>query len=409
MTMGRLARRILCIVACAAGVGGCAFQGVNSLPLPGAVGRGPHASVYHIEIANIGTLESNSPVMMADIVVGSVGRMRVKGDHADIEVSVKPDAVVPANAVATVGQTSLLGSMHVELNPPLGQRPQGRLEPGTTVPLDRSSSYPSTEQTLSALSVVLNSGGLGQIGDIIHNFSTALSGHENDVRELLTQLDEFVGVLDSQRERIVASIEALNRLAGTFASQREVISQALRKIPPALDVLIRERPRLTAALDKLRVFSNTATRLVNDTQADLVKDLQNLEPTIRALNDVGPDLPILLGYIPTFPFTQNFVDRAIRGDYFNVFAVIDLTIPRLKRTLLAGTRWGDADAPLVPAPGDPFYLGYTRDPMGVGLAPPPVPGPPAGAAPSAPPGPAAAALTAQDTSPIAPVDQPGGR
>lgn len=391
----------LCIVACAFAVGGCSFQGVNSLPLPGAVGRGPHASIYHIEIANIGTLESNSPVMMADVIVGSVGKMRVKHDHADVEVSVKPDVVVPGNAVAAVGQTSLLGSMHVELSLPLGQPPRGRLQPGATIPLDRSSSYPSTEQTLSALSAVLNSGGLGQIGDIVHNFSAALSGHETDVRQLLTRLDEFVGVLDQQRDRIIASIDSLNRLAGTFASQREVITQALRKIPPALDVLIRERPRITAALDKLRVFSNTATQLVNETQADLVKNLQNLEPTIQALADVGPDLSTVLGYVPTFPFTQNFIDRAVRGDYFNVFAVIDMTIPRLKRTLLAGTRWGDPDAPLVPAPGDPWFSNYTYDPLGFGvtnppLAPPPSPGAPA----SAPP------VMAPDMSVIAPVDQP---
>lgn len=389
----------LCFVACFA-VGGCAFQGVNSLPLPGAVGRGPHASVYHVEIANIGTLESNSPVMMADVIVGSVGKMRVKGDHADVEVSVKPDVVVPGNAVAAVGQTSLLGSMHVELNPPLGQPARGRLQPGSTIPLDRSSSYPSTEQTLSALSVVLNSGGLGQIGDIVHNFSAGLSGHENDIRQLLTRLDEFVGVLDQQRDRIMVSIDSLNRLAGTFASQREVITQALRKIPPALDVLIRERPRIVAALDKLRVFSNTATRLVNDTQADLVKNLQNLEPTIQALAEVGPDLSTVLGYVPTFPFTQNFIDRAVRGDYFNVFAVIDMTIPRLKRTLLAGTRWGDPDAPLVPAPGDPWYGNYTYDPLGFAVAPPVAPGgPPSGAPP--PP-----AVAAADLSAIAPVDQP---
>ncbi|MDM3973873.1 MCE family protein [Mycobacterium marseillense] len=389
----------LCLVACFA-VGGCAFQGVNSLPLPGTVGRGPHANVYHVEIANIGTLESNSPVMMADVIVGSVGKMRVKGDHADVEVSVKPDVVVPGNAVAAVGQTSLLGSMHVELNPPLGQPARGRLQSGATIPLDRSSSYPSTEQTLSALSVVLNSGGLGQIGDIVHNFSAGLSGHENDIRQLLTRLDEFVGVLDQQRDRIMASIDSLNRLAGTFASQREVITQALRKIPPALDVLIRERPRIVAALDKLRIFSNTATRLVNDTQADLVKNLQNLEPTIQALAEVGPDLSTVLGYVPTFPFTQNFIDRAVRGDYFNVFAVIDMTIPRLKRTLLAGTRWGDPDAPLVPAPGDPWYGNYTYDPLGFAVAPPVAPGgPPSGA----PPPPVAAA---PDLSAIAPVDQP---
>lgn len=394
----------LCIVACF-GVGGCAFQGVNSLPLPGAVGRGSDAHVYHIEIANVGTLESNSPVMMADVIVGSVGKMRVKGDHADVEVSVKPDVVVPANAVAAVGQTSLLGSMHVELNPPLGQPGRGRLQPGATIPLDRSSSYPSTEQTLSALSVVLNSGGLGQIGDIVHNFSAALSGHEIDVRQLLTRLDEFVGVLDQQRDKIIASIDSLNRLAGTFAAQREVIAQALHKIPPALDVLIRERPRITAALDKLRVFSNTTTSLINETQADLVKNLQNLEPTIQALADVGPDLSTVLGYLPTFPFTQNFIDRAVRGDYFNVFAVIDMTIPRLKRTLLAGTRWGDPDAPLVPAPGDPWYGNYTYDPLRFGVTnPPPLAAPPGGPSPAAPP--SAAAVVAPGMSAIAPVDQP---
>ena len=119
-----------------------------------------------------------------------------------------------------------------------------------------------------------------------------------------------MGTLDQQRDNIVASIQALNRLAATFAGQRDVITQALRKIPPALDVLIKERPRLTAALDKLRVFSDTATRLVNDSQADLVKNLQNLEPTISALADVGPELDTAIAAALVFPFTQNFVDRA---------------------------------------------------------------------------------------------------
>jgi hypothetical protein len=58
----RLVRRTLRIISCAVFIGGCSFQGVNSLPLPGAMGRGPHASIYHVELANVGRLESNSPV-----------------------------------------------------------------------------------------------------------------------------------------------------------------------------------------------------------------------------------------------------------------------------------------------------------------------------------------------------------
>jgi phospholipid/cholesterol/gamma-HCH transport system substrate-binding protein len=401
-------RRVLAIVSCVMlAVTGCAFHGLNSLPLPGAVGRGPGANIYHVEVTNVGTMESNSPVMIDDVVVGSVGTMRVQGWHADVEISVKRDVIVPANAVASVGQTSLLGSMHLELNPPLGQPPSGRLQPGATIPLSRSSVYPSTEQTLSSLGAVVNGGGLGQIGEIIHNFSAALSGREGAVRDLLTRLDTFVGTLDQQRDNIVASIQALNRLSATFADQHEVLTQALRKIPPALDVLIKERPRLTTALDKLRVFSNTATGLINDAQADLVKNLKNLEPTIRALADVGPELGTAIAAGFVFPFTQNFVDRAVRGDYFNLHVDLDLSIPRLKRGLLLGTHWGQLDEPLVPAPGDPYYLNYTLDPLHTSVRPPwvdpnrlPLPGPP-------PAAPAPAGLGQTPPPPPAPTEGGG--
>jgi phospholipid/cholesterol/gamma-HCH transport system substrate-binding protein len=405
--IARLAARRVFVVGCCVVLTatGCAFHGLNSLPLPGAVGRGPGATIYHVELPNVGTMESNSPVMIDDVVVGSVGAMRVAprraGEpwHADVEISVKRDVVVPANVVATVGQTSLLGSMHVELNTPLGQQGSGRLQPGATIPLSRSSAYPSTEQTLSSLGAVVNGGGLGQIGEIIHNFSAALSGHEGAFRDLITRLDTFVGTLDQQRDNIVDSIQALNRLSATFAGQRDVLTEALRKIPPALDVLIKERPRLTAALDHLRVFSNTATRLVNDAQADLVKNLENLEPTIRALADVGPELGTAVAASFVFPFTQNFVDRAVRGDYFNLHVDLDITIPRLKRTLFLGTHWGQLDMPVPPEPGDPYRLNYTLDPLHNPLRPPwvdpnalPLPGPPPGAVPLPGPPPAAAPL-----------------
>ena len=377
MTCWVAVRRVVVIGSAAAiAASGCAFQGLNSLPLPGAVGRGPGAAIYHAEVANVGTLESNSPVMINDVVVGSVGKMTVQGWHADVQISVKPEVVVPANAVATVGQTSLLGSMHLELNPPVGQPASGRLAAGSTIPLNKSSTYPSTEQTLSSLSAVVNGGGLGQIGDIIHNFNAALSGHEGQVRDLLTRLDDFVGLLDEQHDNIIASIQQLDRVASTFASQRDVLTQALQRIPPALDVLVKERPKITDALEKLGTFSDTATRLVNDTQADLLRNLQNLDPILGALADVGPDLDVALAYAPVYPFGQNLIDRGARGDYMNLFAVLDLTVPRLKRTLFLGTRWGQPDAPLVPAPGDPWYLNYSYDPLSVGVMPPPTSGVP---------------------------------
>lgn len=411
MIRGKPVRLAIAVGSCVAlTASGCAFQGVNSLPLPGAVGRGADSSVYHVEIANVATLEPNSPVMMNDVVVGSVRTLSVRDWHADVEFSVQPGVVVPANVVASVGQTSLLGSMHLALNPPAGQAPNGKLPPGATIALNNSSTYPTTEQTLSSLAAVVNGGGLGQMGDIIHNFSAAINGRETDFRDLLTRLDTFVGALDAQRDNIVASIEGLNRLASTFAGQRDVITRALEKIPPALDVLIKERPRFTTALQKLGTFSATANQFVNESQADLVRNLKNLEPALKALANVGPDLTSVLEYAPHFPFTQGFMDRVIRGDYYNLFAYFDLTIPHLKRSLMMGTRWEDGNAQNVPVPGDPGYLNYTYDPLKTGVNPPPPDAFPL--APDAAPAPGLPAPTYSGpvlpVVPPAPLTMPGG-
>jgi phospholipid/cholesterol/gamma-HCH transport system substrate-binding protein len=376
MMSGRSLRLLVaggsCVVLTATG---CAFQGVNSLPLPGAVGRGSDASVYHVQIANIATLESNSPVLMNDVVIGSVGKMRVQDWHADVDISVKPDVVIPANAVASIGQTSLLGSMHLALNPPPGQPPAGKLPPGSTIGLNDSSTYPTTEQTLSSLSVVVNAGGLGQVGDIVHTFNQALSGREQDWRELFTQLDQFIGTLDQQRQSLVATIQALNRIATTFAGKRDSINQALQRIPRALAVLDRTRPQLTTALTKLGKFSDTANRLVNDSQTDLVSNLTNLAPTIKALADAGPDLDQSLAYATVFPYGQDLIDRAVRGDFLNLFVTIDISAPRLRRSLFLGSRFGQEGRDLVPMPGEPFFQRYTYDPLGRPLAPLPGGGP----------------------------------
>jgi virulence factor Mce-like protein len=321
--------------------------------------------------------------MVDDVVVGSVAKMTVDNWHADVEISLEPEVVVPANVVARVGQTSLLGSMHIALDPPLGQAPRGRLQPGATIATAQSTTFPSTERTLATLSTVVNAGGLGQIGDIIGSFSSALNGREGEARDLLIRLNSFTGIFDAQRGDVVASIEALNRLAGTLNGQRDVVRRALDEIPRALDVLIAQRPQFTTALDRMRSFSDATVSVVNDTQTDLVANLKNLDPTIRALADVGPDIDVALAFLPVMPFGQNLIDRGVRGDYMNLFAVMDLTVPRLKRTLFAGTRWGNEHALLVPAPGDPGYDAfYNSNPLTAPLAPPPDP-PPAESVPEA--------------------------
>ena len=162
---------------------------------------------------------------------------------------------------------------------------------------------------------------MGQIGDIVAELNSALNSREPQIRDLLTWLNDFVGVLAAQRDAINATVVSLNRAAGTIAGQRDALTRALDRIPPALDVLVAERPRLTTALDKLGRFSAVATEVVNDTRDDLIPRSAQSGADAALAGRCGAATGSGAGVFHGIPYGQATIDRAIRGDYLNQFII----------------------------------------------------------------------------------------
>ena len=330
---------VLLAVLAVVGLSGCGFRGVNSFPLPGTKGGGPGSYTVQAEMPDVQNLERNSRVRVNDVTVGKVTNIELRGWHALVTMTIDGDVDLPANATATIGQTSLLGSVHVELAPPTGSAPKGKLKTSSVIPLSSADTYPSTERTLAAVSLLLNGGGLGQIQDITESLSTAFIGREDDLRSLLGQLDTFVGHLNDQKDDIIAATDSLNNLAGQFADQKPVIDKALKTIPNALTVLKDERDALADVFAEMGQFGALASDSVNKTKENLVKELKDLGPVLQSLADAGPALTQALDLYGTFPFPTSTVSKWLRGDYANLTAIIDLTLSRLDSAFLTGTRF----------------------------------------------------------------------
>ena len=320
-------------------VPGCGFRGVNSVTLPGTKGGGHGAYTIRAQMPDVQNLQQNARVRVNDVTVGNVTDVELQGWHALVTMTINGDVELPANATATLGQTSLLGSVHVELAPPAGVAPQGKLKNGSQIPLSSAGAYPSTERTLAAVSLLLNGGGLGQVQDITKALSTAFTGREQDLRSLLGQLDKFVSYLNDQKADIIGATESLNNLVGQFADQRGVVDKALKTLPQALTVLKDERNNIANALGELGKFSALAADSVNKTKENLVKELKDLGPVVKSLADAGPALVRSLDFYGTFPFPTPTLNKWLRGDYANLTAVIDLTLSRLDASFFTGTRF----------------------------------------------------------------------
>jgi phospholipid/cholesterol/gamma-HCH transport system substrate-binding protein len=336
--LGRTVSAVI-VAAMLSVVSACGWRGLNSLPLPGTAGKGAGSYTVQVQLPDVTTLQQNSRVRVGDVTVGNVEKVERQEWHALVTLRLAGQVDLPANATAKLGQTSLLGSVHIELAPPIGVSPRGNLHEGSLIPLSSTGMYPTTEQTLSAASLLLNGGGLGQLQDITQSLSTAFGGRERDLRSLIIQLDTFIAHLNDQSSDIITATDKLNNLTGQFAADKPVVDRALNTIPNALAVLKDERTHLADAVDQLGKFSALTANAVNQTKESLVSEVRELGPVFDSLANAGPALTRALSYLATYPWPNETLGNWIRGDYANLSAVFDLTLSRLDAGFFTGTRW----------------------------------------------------------------------
>ena len=341
MRAGRRAAVLATVALTVGAASGCSdWKGLNTLPLPGAQGGGDGAFTIQAQLPEVLNIEPNSRVRVGDVNVGTVTAIDRQDWHALLTIRLNGDVDLPANSTVAVGQTSLLGSLHIELAPPASSAPSGRLHQGSLIPLAEGKAYPATEQTLAAASLLLNGGGIGQVQDITTALNTAFGGQRQDqLRTLLSQLQTFTARVNEQTDDIVAATDSINKLAGQFAAQKPVIDRAMDTLPQALAVLNDQRDNLIDAVDQLGKFSALAADSVNQTKTAIIAELKNLGPVLKSLADAGPALTRSLSLLTTYPFSKENLTKWFRGDYANISVIADLTLSRLDSSLFTGTRW----------------------------------------------------------------------
>lgn len=331
-------RVLAALAAVVAVLSGCGFHGLYGMHLPGGADVGSHPFSVTVYFDNVLDLVPQSSVKLNDVPVGRVetvalssrsdnsGDKATNGWTAKVQITVNSDVKLPENARAMIKQTSLLGEKYVDLEQPLDKPSSQLLKNGDTIPITRTGSAPETEEVLGALSLLLNGGGLQQIKIITTELNKALDGNEPAIRDLLGQLNTFVGTLDHQKDAIISTLDRVNRLAVTLNQNKKTITDALDTFPQALRVLNANRSKLTTLLVSLSRLGTVATDVITRTQSNLVSALKSLAPAVEQLTAAGSNLVGALKIGGTFPFPLGRTLTAVKGDYANLAAYLDMNL-----------------------------------------------------------------------------------
>ena len=320
-----------------------ACQGVYDLPLPGGAAAGGDVYRVTVEFADVLDLVPQSSVKVNQVTVGTVEKIELNGWTARVTVRLPNSVKLPDNAVAELKQTSLLGEKYVQLEQPTRTAAVGALGDGDNIPLARSGRNTEVEEVLSALSLLLNGGGLAQLKLIQSELSDALGGNETQIRDLIVQLNTFVGGLEKQKAEIVRAIDGVDALSAKIAARKDDLAAALEALPKGLKVLADQRKQLTQMLTALSNLGAVGTKVIRATKADTLANLRALAPVLGKLASAGDDLPKSFQLLLTYPFPDEAMNT-IRGDYTNLHATADLDLRNLAKNL------GTPAPPTVPLP-----------------------------------------------------------
>jgi phospholipid/cholesterol/gamma-HCH transport system substrate-binding protein len=338
-TWSRFAVRSIALVAVALMLSSCGvwpWRGISNVELPGGPGTGENKMTVYVQMPDTLALNVNSRVRVADVYVGRVRKIELVNWVATVTLDLEPNVKLPVNTLAKIGQTSLLGSQHVQLDAPPDPSPQ-LLKNGDTIPLKNSSAFPTTERTLASIATILRGGGIQNLETIQTEINNLLTGRADQIREFLNRLDTFTDELNKQRQDITRAIDATNRLLNIVAQRNDTLDRVLTEFPPLIKHFADTRDLFADAVEALGRISRAADSALAPSSANLHTNLQNLQRPLKQLGRASPYLIGALKLMFTVPFSIENVPKVVRGDYLNVSLMVDITPSALDNGFLSGT------------------------------------------------------------------------
>lgn len=336
--------RVVVAVVVPLAAGGCGIS-LQQLPKPG----GLQGASYPVraEFANVLNLPANAQVREGPEVIGQVSDITVSDFQAHVILKIANRTRLPVGTTAEVRFDNPLGEEYVLLQPPAQPNP-AFLAAGAVIPVSRTNTAPSVEDTLAALATVLNGGGIAQLGTIIRELNQTFAGNQPQIRSLLSNINGAVTSLAANSGAIDGALDAVGNLFAQLNRGRATIVTGIATIAPAIEVLARENSQFSQLVDGLTRLSDIANTVARQSGQASVGAVKSLLPVVNQIvaveSQLGPDLADIQRFETETP-------KVAPGNYLQVSVTAQVRINSSPTVASAGAAAAAASVPAGPADG----------------------------------------------------------
>jgi phospholipid/cholesterol/gamma-HCH transport system substrate-binding protein len=299
---------------------GCGLS-LQSMPKIGGLGGATYR--LHATFGNVLNLPANAPVREGSALVGQVGSIGTRDFKANLILNIRKDVRLPVGTTAQVRFDSPLGDDYVVLQVPAGTSNGPWLADGAVLPETDTSTAPSVEDTLAALSAVLNGGGITQLQVVVSELNNAFHGNEPQIRSFLEQITTAVSSLSAHSKDVDLALAAIGNLNARLNLGVDTITAGIDAIAPAVTVLANENNDLASLNTNVTQLTAVANNIFTQSSQGIVNDVNQLLPVLNQLVSVAQQLGPALTDIANFEATT---PKIAPGNYLQVAITANLNI-----------------------------------------------------------------------------------
>ena len=271
---------------------------------------------------DVGDMATGAPVTMSDIRVGKVSAIRLEGTEAIATLELDPEANIPADVIARVRRTSVLGERIVDLVVPEGSGTSGELlADGSDITETEVRS--DLEDRVDEGSEVLGAVAASDLAVMIDQGGRGFGGRGEELRSILNSYGEIVGAYAERGEMLKNLISNLDQFNATVASEAESHRQAIRNTARSIEMLSEESDELERAIVSLNRLAVGGKDILDEHLDEMQNFFGQTRTILGTLEGQQKDIELLLKWAPEhnnntqlveyFEFNQIVQDFVICG------------------------------------------------------------------------------------------------
>jgi phospholipid/cholesterol/gamma-HCH transport system substrate-binding protein len=271
---------------------------------------------------DVGDMAPGAPVTMADIRVGKVSGIRLEGTQAVATLQLDPEADIPADVVARVRRTSVLGERIVDLVVPEDAEASDELL-ADGADISQTEVRSDLEDLVDEGSEVLGAVAASDLAVMIDQGGRGFGGRGEELRSILNSYSEIVGAYAQRGEMLKNLISNLDQFNATVAGEAESHRQAIRNTARSIELLSEESAELEQAIVSLNRLAVGGEDILNEHLDEMQNFFRQTRTILGTLEGQQKDIELLLRWAPGhnnntqlveyFEFNQVIQDFVICG------------------------------------------------------------------------------------------------